>query len=56
MPSLNSAKNLIKKSVDLGAVEGLTGEKKYAVDGRDLDEDSICLNNLHEYLKNKSIL
>ena len=28
-------------------------EKKYAVDGRDLDEDSICLNNLHEYLKNK---
>ena len=56
LPSLDGAKNLIKKSVDLGAVEGLTGEKKYAVDGRDLHEDSICLNNLHEYLKNKSIL
>ena len=27
-----------KKCVDLGAVEGLTGEKKYAVDGRDLEK------------------
>ena len=56
MPSLNDAKNLIKKCVDLGAVEGLTGEKKYAVDGRDLEKDSVCLNDLHDYLKNKAIL
>ena len=47
---------MIKKCVDLGAVEGLTGEKKYAVDGRNLEEDSVCLNELHCYLKNKSIL
>ena len=38
------------------AVEGLTGEKKYAVDGRNLEKDSVCLNDLHSYLKNKSIL
>jgi len=56
LPSLNDAKNLIKKCVDLGAVEGLTGEKKYAVDGRDLEKDSVCLNDLHDYLKNKAIL
>ena len=47
---------MIKKCVDLGAVEGLTGEKKYAVDGRNLEKDSVCLNDLHIYLKNKSIL
>ena len=55
LPTIEEAKNLIVKCVDLGAVEGLTGEKKYAVDGRGLEEDSVCLNDLHEYLNNKSI-
>ena len=56
LPKIKEVKNLIKKSVELGAVEGLSGEKKYAVDGRDLDDDSSCLIDLHNYLKTKSIL
>ena len=53
---VKEAKRLIKKCVDIGAVEGLTGEKKYAVDGRELEEDSVCLKDLHDYLKSKTIL
>ena len=56
LPKIKEVKNLIVKSVELGAVEGLSGEKKYAVDGRDLDDDSSCLIDLHNYLKAKSIL
>ena len=56
LPKIKEVKNLIVKSVELGAVEGLSGEKKYAVDGRDLDDDSSCLIDLHNYLKDKSIL
>ena len=56
LPKIEEAKNLIIKCVDLGAVEGLTGEKKYAVDGRDLEDDSSCLLDLHNYLESKSIL
>ena len=49
--SVDDAKELITKSVDLGAVEGMSGDSIYAVDGRNLEEDSICLIQLHEYLK-----
>tara|TARA_Y100001960_G_scaffold261261_1_gene282054 strand:- start:420 stop:1265 length:846 start_codon:yes stop_codon:yes gene_type:complete len=49
--SVDDAKELITKSVDLGAVEGMSGDSIYAVDGRNLDEDSICLTQLHEYLE-----
>ena len=54
--SFEEAKNLIINSVDLGAVEGLSGEKKYAVDGRNMEDDSSCLLDLHNYLKARSIL
>ena len=56
LPTIEEAKNLIIKSVDLGAVEGLSGEKKYAVDGRNMEDDSSCLLDLHNYLKARSIL
>lgn len=48
--SAEEAKKIIIKIVDLGAVEGMSGESIYAVDGRNLDEDSVCLNDLHNYL------
>jgi hypothetical protein len=56
LPTIEEAKNLIIRSVDLGAVEGLSGEKKYAVDGRNMEDDSSCLLDLHNYLKARSIL
>ena len=49
--SVDDAKKLIIKSVDLGAVEGMSGDSAYAVDGRNLEEDSVCLSQLHEYLR-----
>ena len=49
--SADEAKKLIIKSVDLGAVEGLTGKSDYAVDGRDLEDDSVCIVQLHAFLK-----
>ena len=49
--SVDDAKKLIIKSVDLGAVEGMAGDSAYAVDGRNLEEDSVCLSQLHEYLR-----
>ncbi len=48
--SADEAKKLIIKSVDLGAVEGLTGKSDYAVDGRDLEDDSVCIVQLHDFL------
>ena len=44
------AKDLIRKTVDAGAVEGFTGISTYGVDGRDLEEDSVCLKDLNNYL------
>jgi hypothetical protein len=49
--SVDDAKELIIKSVDLGAVEGMSGDSVYAVDGRNLEEDSVCLSQLHDYLR-----
>ena len=40
-------KELIEKSVELGAVEGLSGEPKPWVDGRSLEKDQICLEKLN---------
>ena len=43
LPSVKKGKELIEKSVELGAVEGLSGEPKPWVDGRSLEKDQICL-------------
>jgi len=47
LPSVDEGKQMIQKSVSLGAVEGLSGEAKPWVDGRSLDEDKICLEKLN---------
>jgi len=47
LPSVDEGMKMIKKSVDLGAVEGLSGEAKPWVDGRSLDKDKICLEKLN---------
>ena len=43
------------KLVDSGAVEGMSGKKYYGVDGRNLDDDSSCLQRLHDHLKNHGL-
>ncbi len=47
LPSVKKGKELIEKSVELGAVEGLSGEPKPWVDGRSLEKDQICLEKLN---------
>ena len=47
LPSVKKGKELIEKSVELGAVEGLSGESKPWVDGRSLEKDQICLEKLN---------
>ena len=45
---------LINTLVDLGAVDGFSGESKYKVDGFNLHDNSFALVNLHELI-NKTI-
>ena len=52
LPSVEQGKKYIRKLVDNGAVEGMSGKKYYGVDGRNLDDDSVCLQRLHDNLKN----
>jgi len=47
LPSVDDGMKMIKQCVDLGAVEGLSGESKPWVDGRALEEDKICLEKLN---------
>ena len=47
LPSVEEGKMMIEKTVDLGAVEGMSGESKPWVDGRSIEEDQICLRDLN---------
>lgn len=50
LPSVEQGYEWVKKTVDVGAVEGLSGESKDWVDGRDPDADAVCLKDLHEFV------
>jgi len=47
LPSVQDGKDMIEECVRLGAVEGLSGDKKPWVDGRSLEQDQICLQKLN---------
>ena len=47
LPSVEEGKTMIEKTVELGAVEGMSGESKPLVDGRSIEEDQICLRDLN---------
>ena len=47
LPSVEEGKMMIEKTVELGAVEGMSGESKPWVDGRSIEEDQICLRDLN---------
>jgi hypothetical protein len=50
LPSVEQGYEWVKKTFDAGAVEGLSGEHKDWVDGRDPENDSVCLRDLHEFV------
>jgi len=52
LPSVKEQISLIKKIVDLGAVDGFSGTKDYKVDGKDLEENTYILKQLHQLVDN----
>ena len=52
LPSIKEQSSLIKKIVDLGAVDGFSGTKDYKVDGKDLEENAYILRQLHQLVDN----
>lgn len=53
LPSVEQGYEWVKQSVAAGAVEGLTGESKDWVDGRDPEADSVCLRDLHDFVASR---
>ena len=47
LPTVESETRVIERSVDMGAVDGTTGEKKYYVDGFTTQENGELLARLH---------
>ncbi len=50
LPSVEQENEWIKKLVAAGAVDGFSGEVKLYVDGFTLEENSRCLQALHEFM------
>ncbi|HJO81608.1 MAG: DUF4392 domain-containing protein [SAR202 cluster bacterium] len=50
LPSIEDEQALMKQTVDLGAVDGMSGKQEYKVDGFTLEENSQTLQALHDYL------
>ena len=50
MPSLEEEASLIRRMVDLGAVDGVTGQAHYSVDGMDIETHGQALSRLHDLL------
>ena len=44
---MEEGKTMIEQTVELGAVEGMSGESKPWVDGRSIEEDQVCLRDLN---------
>ena len=55
LPSVEEAKQVVREIVAVGAVEGMSGESKEFVDGRDLEGDSVCISDLHALLAEQGI-
>ena len=50
LPSIEEEQELVKRTVDMGAVDGMSAKQEYKVDGFTLEENSQTLIRLHEYL------
>ena len=55
LPSIEDEQDLVKKTVDLGAVDGMSAKQEYKVDGFTLEENSQTLQALHDYLSDRGI-
>ena len=55
LPSVEEEQALLKQTVDLGAVDGMSALQEYKVDGFTLEENSETVQALHDYLASKGI-
>ncbi len=55
LPSVEEEQALLKQTVDLGAVDGMSAQQEYKVDGFTLEENSETVQALHDYLASKGI-
>ena len=55
LPSAESEQELIRRTVDMGAVDGMSTKAEYRVDGFTLEENSETVARLHEYLAQQGI-
>jgi hypothetical protein len=55
LPTVEHETQLIHRMVDLGAVDGTTGERKYYVDGFTTEENGELLSRLHRLLAEEGI-
>ena len=55
LPSIEEEQQLVMKTVDLGAVDGMSAKQEYKVDGFTLAENSQTVQALHDYLADRGI-
>ena len=55
LPSPHDEAALIRGMVDMGAVDGVTGEARYSVDGMSMEEHGNALSRLHDLLTREGI-
>ena len=55
LPSIDAERELVKRSVDMGAVDGMSAKPEYRVDGFTLEENSEVVASLHTLLAEEGI-
>ena len=50
LPSIEEEQQLLRDTVDLGAVDGMSSKQEYKVDGFTIEENSQALQALHDHL------
>ena len=55
LPSIEDEQDLVRRTVDLGAVDGMSAKQEYKVDGFTLEENSQTLQRLHDYLAGEGV-
>ena len=56
LPSVEAEQELIKRTVNMGAVDGITTKSVYKVDGFTLEENSQTVERLHELLAQQGVI
>lgn len=56
LPSIEEQQQLLRDTVDLGAVDGMSAKQEYKVDGFTIEENSETLQALHDHLASIGIV